>query len=177
MGHAATPNAQISSHLSKRTLNYLTTDRRSQVPERINVIHKLLRAGILITFGMLIICIINGCGDDDPPVEVTAAPQSRDDVPPVEVTAAPQSRDDVPPPPVVTVVVDPAPGSIVPSNAGFTLTFSKKVVAVTVHTCFGFRVQMEGDAYSRSRSRKRSKCPMGKPRWLHRDHSSRSLCS
>ena len=27
--------------------------------------HKLLRTGILITFGMLIICIIGGCGDDD----------------------------------------------------------------------------------------------------------------
>ena len=77
-----------------------------------------LRAGILIAFGMLIISLIGGCGDDDP----TAG-----------VTAPPQSRDDVPPPPVVTVVVDPGPGSIVPSNAGFTLTFSKKVVAVKVN--------------------------------------------
>ncbi len=28
--------------------------------------HKLLRAGILITFGVLIICTISGCTDDDP---------------------------------------------------------------------------------------------------------------
>ena len=55
---------------------------------------KLLRAGVLITFRMLMICIISGCGDDDPPEEVTDPPQS---------------KDDVPPPPTITVVVDPAP--------------------------------------------------------------------
>ena len=84
--------------------------------------HKLLRAGVLITFGMLMICIISGCGDDDPPEEVTDPPQS---------------KDDVPPPPTITVVVDPAPPAnpnwIVVTNTEFTLRFSQGVIAVTVN--------------------------------------------
>ena len=82
---------------------------------------KLLRAGVLITFGMLIICIINGCSDD----------------PPEEVTDPPQSKDDVPPPPTITVVVDPAPPAnpnwIVVTNTEFTFRFSQGVIAVTVN--------------------------------------------
>ena len=83
--------------------------------------HKLLRAGVLITFGMLIICIINGCSDD----------------PPEKVTDLPQSKDDVPPPPTITVVVDPAPTAnpnwIVVTNTEFTLRFSQEVIAATVN--------------------------------------------
>ena len=78
---------------------------------------KLLRTGILIMFGMLIICVTGACRDD----------------PPEKVVDLPQSKDDVPPPLAVTVVVDPAPGNSVPSNAGFTLTFSEEVMAVTVN--------------------------------------------
>ena len=83
--------------------------------------HKLLRAGILITVGMLIICIIGGCGDD----------------PPEEVVTPPQPQDDVPPPPTITVVVDPAPPAnpnwAIVTNTEFTLKFNEEVVAVTVN--------------------------------------------
>ena len=81
--------------------------------------HKLLRAGVLITFGMLIICIISGCADDDPSEEVTDPPQP---------------EDDVPPPPTITVMVDPAPGGgYILTNTEFTLTFNEEVVVVTVN--------------------------------------------
>ena len=77
--------------------------------------HRLLRAGILITFGMLIIGIIGGCGDDDPP----------------------RPRAVIPPSVVVTVVVDPAPpadpDSPIPTHTNFTLTFSEEVMKVTVN--------------------------------------------
>ena len=73
--------------------------------------HKLLRTTILITFGMLIICIISGCGDD--PLE--------------EVTDPPQ------PAPATTVMVNPASGGYIPPNAEFVLTFDEGVVAVTVN--------------------------------------------
>ena len=84
--------------------------------------HKLLRAGILITFGMLTICIIGGCGDNDSPEKVVDPAQS---------------KDDIPPPLAVTVVVDPAPPANpnwhIVTNTEFTLTFSEEVVAVTVN--------------------------------------------
>ena len=86
--------------------------------------HKLLRAGILVTFGMLIICIIGGCGDDDPPEEVVEPPQFEDDIPPH--TGPPFQ-------------VSPAPGAVIPPNTEFSLTFDqgavgvKDVVAVTVN--------------------------------------------
>ena len=35
--------------------------------------HRLLRAGILITFGMLIMCIIGGCADDNPTEPTTGS--------------------------------------------------------------------------------------------------------
>ena len=73
----------------------------------------LLRARVLITFGMFIICIIGGCSDD-PPEEVT--------------------EDDVGPHRVTRVVVDPAPaGDDIPTNTEFTLTFNEGVVGVTVN--------------------------------------------
>ena len=84
---------------------------------------KLSRAVILITFGMLIICIASGCGDN--PLE--------------EVTDPPQSADDVGPASATEVVMDPPPRTnagrvlYVPPHAEFTLTFNEGVVAVTVN--------------------------------------------
>ena len=72
--------------------------------------HRMLRTAILITFGLLIIGIISGCSDN-PPEEVTDPPQ----------------------PPAITVMVDPASGGYIPSNAEFALTFDEGVVSVTVN--------------------------------------------
>ena len=81
--------------------------------------HGLLRAGLLITFGLLILCIASGCGDNrmDPP----------------------QSEDDVGPPSATEVVMDPPPRSTdgvvyyTSPNTKFTLTFNEGVIAVTVN--------------------------------------------
>ena len=80
--------------------------------------HRLLRGGILITFGLLILCIASGCGDNrmDPL----------------------QLEDDVGPP-ATEVVMDPPPRSTdgavyyTPPNTKFTLTFNEGVIAVTVN--------------------------------------------
>ncbi len=82
--------------------------------------HRVLRTTILITFGMFIVCIIGGCGDDDSPEEVTDPPRSEDDV----KTA-----------PTITVIVDPVPrpGVFFYTNTEFTLKFSEEVVEVTVN--------------------------------------------
>ena len=82
------------------------------------MMQKLLRAGVLITFGLLIIGIASGCGDNrmDPP----------------------QSEDDVGPP-ATEVVMDPPRASTdgvvyhIPPNTKFTLTFNEGVIAVTVN--------------------------------------------
>ena len=85
--------------------------------------HILLRAGILITFGMLITCIITACGDDRPE----------------KVVEPPQSVDDIGPASATEVVMDPLPRTnagrvlYVSSNTEFTLTFNEGVVAVTVN--------------------------------------------
>ncbi len=86
--------------------------------------HKLLRTAILITFGMLIVGIINGCGDN-PSEEVTDPPQSADDVGPASAT---------------TVEVDPPPRAstdrvsyLTCPATEFTLTFNEGVIAVTVN--------------------------------------------
>ena len=97
---------------------------------------KLLRTTILITFGLLILCIASGCGDHR-----TDLPQSEDDVGSASATEVvmdlPQQKDDVPPPSAVTVVVDPAPPEnpnlLVVTNTEFTLRFSQEIVAVTVN--------------------------------------------
>ena len=86
--------------------------------------HRLLRTGILITFGMLIISMISGCGDDDSPEEVTDPPQP---------------EDDVGPPSATEVVMDPPPRTnagrvlYVPPHTEFALTFDEGVVAVMVN--------------------------------------------
>ena len=85
---------------------------------------RLLRAGSLITSGLLIICIISGCTEDSPE----------------EVTDPPQSEDDFGPPSATEVVVDPPPRAstdavtyLIPRNTKFTLTFNEGVIAVTVN--------------------------------------------
>ena len=82
--------------------------------------HKFLRVEVLITFGMLIICIIGGCGDD--------SPETR------------QPEDDVQPASATEVVMDPPPRAStdrvayhIPPNTEFTLTFNEGVIAVTVN--------------------------------------------
>ena len=81
--------------------------------------HILLRAGVLITFGMLITCIISGCGDD--PTEKVVDP--------------PQPENDVGLPSTIYVVIDPLPRGnvVIPQCIEFTLTFNEEVVAVTVN--------------------------------------------
>ncbi len=79
----------------------------------------MLRTTILITFGILIIGIISGCGDDDPSQEVVEPPQL---------------EDDAPPSPTITVMVDPPPGPEIDHDfTEFTFRFSEEVVAVTVN--------------------------------------------
>ena len=82
---------------------------------------KLLRAGILITIGMLIICIIRGCADDAPTEDVMA-------LPPLEGVAAALS-----PPPAHTVKVYPDPCIPVFPDTQFTLTFDEGITAATVN--------------------------------------------
>ena len=81
----------------------------------------LLRAGILITLGMLIIGIIIGCGE----------------TPSEEVTNPPPSESGVQLPRATTVEVDPPPTEnpkrVIPTNPGFTLTFDEEVVEVSVN--------------------------------------------
>ena len=85
--------------------------------------HKFLRTTILITFGMLIIGIISGCGDDLSE----------------EVTDPPQPEDDIRPASATEVVMDPPTRTnagrvlYVPPHTEFTLTFNEGVVAVTVN--------------------------------------------
>ena len=75
-------------------------------------------------FGMLIICLASGCGDN-PPEEVTDPPQSVDDIGPASATE---------------VVMDPPPRTntngvvyLFSPHTEFALTFNEGVVAVTVN--------------------------------------------
>ena len=87
--------------------------------------HRMLRTTILITFGMFIIGIIGGCGDD-PPEEVT------DPSNPTTSRGTPPRTDDGPPHQILGVT--PAPGAEIPPNTQFSLTFDDTgVVAVTVN--------------------------------------------
>lgn len=87
--------------------------------------HRMLRTTILITFGMLIISIINGCGDDSPE-EVTdpSNPTTSRGTPP---------RDVGPPHTGSPFILDPSAGADIPPNTQFSLTFDEAVVAVTVN--------------------------------------------
>ena len=83
----------------------------------------LLRAGILIMFGMFIISVISGCGDDLSE----------------EVTDPPQSVDDIRLASATEVVMDPPTRTnagrvlYVPPHTEFALTFDEGVVSVTVN--------------------------------------------
>ncbi len=77
----------------------------------------MLRATILITFGLLIIGIASGCGDNLPE----------------EVTDSPQLENDVSPSPTIKIVIDPASGGYILPYTKFTLTFNEGVIAVTVN--------------------------------------------
>ena len=89
--------------------------------------HKPLKTTILITFGMLIIGIISGCGDDSP--EVVTAPSN-----PTTSRGTPPQIDDGPPHEILGAVT-PAPGGVpIPPNTEFSLIFDNPgVVAVTVN--------------------------------------------
>ena len=96
--------------------------------------HRRLRATILITFGLLIIGIFGGCGDDSP--EVVTDPSQSDDTDPSNPTTsgATSPRTDDVPPPTLQVGVDPAPGAApIPPNTQFSLTLYRAVVVVTVN--------------------------------------------
>ncbi len=87
---------------------------------------RLLRAGFLTMFGMLIIGIVSGCGDDSPE-EVTD---------PSDLTTSGSTSsglDDGPPPPILPFHVDPPAGADIPPNTQFSLTFDGTVDAVTVN--------------------------------------------
>ncbi len=81
--------------------------------------HQLLRTAILITFGMLIICIIGSCAND----------RTED------IVSPPESEADVGPPSATSVVIDPLPRGyvVIPQCIEFTFTFNEGVVAVTVN--------------------------------------------
>ncbi len=90
---------------------------------------KLLRVGILVTFGMLITCIASGCSDDSP--EVVTDPSN-----PTTSGVTPPRTNDAPPPHTGSpVIVDPSPGEEITPNTQFSLTFDNPaVVAVTVNS-------------------------------------------
>ena len=87
----------------------------------------MLRTTILITFGLLIICIIGGCGDDSP--EVVTDPSD----PTTSGVTPPRIDDDFPPHTGSPFLVDPAAGVDISPNTQFSLTFDQAVVAVTVN--------------------------------------------
>ena len=98
---------------------------------------KLLRTTILITFGLLIIGIASGCGDNLPE-EVTDSPQLENDVGPPATEVVVDSLENDVGPPATEVVVDPPPRAstdavLIPRNTQFTLTFNESVIAVTVN--------------------------------------------
>ena len=90
--------------------------------------HKMLRTTILITFGMFIICIIGGCGNDSPEVVTDPSnPTTSRGTPPRT-----DGLDDVPPHQILTVT--PPAGAEIPPNTEFSLNFDDTgVVAVTVN--------------------------------------------
>ena len=101
--------------------------------------HRMLRTTILITFGMFIICIIGGCGDDSP--EVVTDPSN-----PTTSRGTPSGLDDVPPNQMLGGVT-PAPGAEIPPNTQFSLIFDQAVVAVTVN---GVPATGAGDSWTAS---------------------------
>ena len=83
---------------------------------------RVLRNGVLITFGILSICIVSGCTPDD----------EDDECEEVWDSLHPEEEYDGPPSATV-VVVDPPPGATLPSDQQFTLTFDQGVTAASVN--------------------------------------------
>ena len=131
--------------------------------------HKLLRTAIPITFGMLVICIIVGCGDDSPK-EVTAPSQSDDTDPsnPTTRRGTPPRTDDGPPPTILCAVT-PAPGGEIPLNIQFTLSFCQAVVAVTVN---GVAATGSGRDWTASPTLQEGDDQILNVSWTNRDGSS-----
>ena len=133
--------------------------------------HRLLRAGILITFGMFIIGIIGGCGDDSP--EVVTDPSN----PTTSGPTPPRTDDGSPPHTGSPVSVDPGPGAEVPSNTQFSLTFLqgavgvKDVVAVTVN---GVAATGASDHWTVSLTLQEGDGQILNVSWTNRDGSSSS---
>ena len=125
--------------------------------------HKLLRAGILITFGMLIIGVISGCGDDSP--EVVTDPSD-----PTTSGATPPRTDDGPPHEILSSVT-PAAGGEIPPNTQFSLTFDQTVVAVTVN---GAAATGSGLNWTASLTLQEGDGQSLDIRWTNRDGSSGS---
>ncbi len=86
---------------------------------------KFLGAGILITFGLLIICIISGCADDAPTEDVVA-------LPPLEEADVDHDHS-VPRAHTVKVHPDPDPCLRVFPDTEFTLSFDEGITAVMVN--------------------------------------------
>ena len=125
--------------------------------------HKLLRTTILITFGMFIICLIGGCGDDSP--EVVTDPSD-----PTTSRVTPPRTDDGPPHTGFPFIVDPAPGSApIPPNTQFLLTFEEAAVAVTVN---GVAATGAGLNWTASLTLQEGDGQTLEVRWTNRDGSS-----
>ena len=85
--------------------------------------HRMLRTTILVTFGLLIICIISGCADDAPTENVVALPSLEEaDV-----------DHDYSVPSTETVKVYPDPCIPVFPDTQFTLIFDNGIVAARVN--------------------------------------------
>ena len=126
--------------------------------------HRLLRTGILIPFGMLIIGIISGCGDDSP--EVVTDPST-----PTTGGTTPSGLDDIPPHEMLGSI-DPAPGGApIPPNAQFSLTFDQAVDAVTVN---GVAATGSGRNWTASPTLQEGDGQTLDIRWTNRDGSSGS---
>ena len=124
----------------------------------------MLRTAILITFGLLIICIIGGCGDDSP--EVVTDPSD----PTTSGVTPPRIDDDFPPHTGSPFLVDPAPGSApIPPNTQFSLTFDQAVVAVTVN---GVAATGSGHNWSASLTLQEGDGQTLVVSWINRDGSS-----
>ena len=91
--------------------------------------HRMLRTGILITFGLLIICTISGCGGDSS--EEVTDPSQSDGTDPYDPTLPGSVDHGVP---ATAVAVTPAPGGHeIPSNTIFALKFDEGVAAAAVN--------------------------------------------
>ena len=125
--------------------------------------HRLLRTSILIMFGLLIISIIGGCGDDSP--EVVTDPSD-------PTTSRGTPPRDVGPPHEILGPVDPAPGGApIPPNTQFSLTFDGTVLAVTVN---GTAATGAGDHWTVSPILQEGDGQTLNVSWTYRDGSSGS---